>query len=119
MHPKVILEAKGFRVSMLPEGRFQLELDDVTALPEADTEAIYDVAGVAKRLGTSARSIANYMRQKRNPLPYSKVGGMLRFRENDLQQWLTDGGSASARRARARLGLHQPAHTGGKKGGAR
>jgi predicted DNA-binding transcriptional regulator AlpA len=113
MHTKVILEARAFRVSVLPEGRVQLELDDVTHLPENDTEAIYDVAGVASRLGTSMRSIANYMRQKRNPLPYSKVGGMLRFREQDLQQWLTDGGSPAARRARQRARLKQPAHTQG------
>jgi predicted DNA-binding transcriptional regulator AlpA len=100
---QITLEAAGkFTVSVLPTGRIEILLNDVDGLPEPGADCIYDKQGAANRLGTTVRSIDNYMRQKRNPLPYSKAGGSPRFSERDIQQWLENGMSLASRRARSR-----------------
>lgn len=106
---QIVLEAAGsFQVCVMPGGRLQIVLGDVSGLPLSGTDAIYDKSGVAFRLGTTTRAVDNYMRQLRNPLPYSKAGGSPRFCERDVQMWLENGMSPAARRARARF--KQPAH---------
>jgi len=98
--PKVVLECAGsFRVHVLPGGRVELELETVVAKSESDT--IYDKKGVAKRLGTSTRSIENWTLQKKHPLPFIRSCGRPKFRESDVQWWLSQGCSVAARRASA------------------
>src|SRR5690606_33459230 len=54
---------------------------------------------VAKRLGTSVRAIENWTRQKKHPLPYIRHCGHPKYRESDIQWWLSQGCSVAARRA--------------------
>ena len=101
--PRVVLECAGdFRVTILEGNRVRLELQNV----EKETvvgDIVYDKRGLAKRLNTSQRSIDNWMRAKKNPLPYIRTGGRPKFRESDVQWWLSQGCSVSARRASAKL----------------
>lgn len=77
-------------------------MEEVTGdLNPSDT--LYDKRGVAARLGTTTRSIDNFMRQKKNPLPYIRHAGHPKFRESDVQWWLDQGCSVAARRVSSRL----------------
>jgi excisionase family DNA binding protein len=49
---------------------------------------LLSIKEVADYLGVSKRTVHNYMRLKRNPLPYSKPAGKLFFWRKDLEQWL-------------------------------
>lgn len=102
----VTLEAASFRVTALGEGRVRVELEDadLSALESAAPVAVYDKSRLARRLGVTKRSIDNYIRQPRNPLPYTIAMGRARFLETDVVEWLKAGASPAARRARARLG---------------
>lgn len=103
--PSITIECSSFHVEVLPNGRISLELNGVKKEDPTDKhDTLYDKQGAAKRLGTSVRSIDNYMRQMLSPLPFTKIGGLVRFRESDLQLWLDGGLSLSARRARQRAG---------------
>ena len=62
-------------------------------------DILYDKKGVAERLGTTTRSIENWVNQKKHPLPYIKWCGNPKFRESDIQWWLSQGCSVAARRA--------------------
>lgn len=107
--PKILLEANGsFRVTTLPDGRVQIELEQVSGMQTTVHDTIYDKQGVAKRLLTTTRSIDNFMRQKNNPLPYSKASGHPRFRESDIQRWLDEGQSLSAKRSKHTLETLNP-----------
>lgn len=99
--PKLVVECSGsFRVKVLPGGRVEIEMEEVDLNPETNPgEVLYDKPGVARRLGTSVRSIDNWMRQKRNPLPFIRTAGHPKFRESDVQWWLSQGCSVAARRA--------------------
>jgi hypothetical protein len=102
--PKIVLQANGsFRVTALPDGKVQIELEEVIGVDTTVHDTIYDKQGVAKRLLTTTRSIDNFMRQKNNPLPYSKATGHPRFRESDIQRWLQEGQSLSAKRSKHTL----------------
>jgi len=97
--PKLVLECAGsFRVRALPGGRVEIEVEEVTGAEEFG-DKLYDKAGCAKRLGTSKRSIENWMIQKKHPLPYIRHCGHPKFRESDIQWWLSQGCSVAARRA--------------------
>jgi predicted DNA-binding transcriptional regulator AlpA len=103
----LILEAgPSMRITNLTNGRVKIELEDVetSALEPAAPTAVYDKSGVARRLGVGKRSIDNYIRQARNPLPYSIAMGRARFLESDVLQWLEEGKSPAAKRVKARLG---------------
>lgn len=103
----LILEAgPSMRITNLTNGRVKIELEDVetSALEPAAPTSVYDKAGVARRLGVGKRSIDNYIRQTRNPLPYSIAMGRARFLESDVLQWLEEGKSPAAKRVKARLG---------------
>ena len=103
--PKVTLECEGtFRVTILAGNRVQIELDAVTGLPETAGDVLYDKRGVAERLGTTLRSIENWMIQKRHPLPYIRHCGRPKFRESDISWWLSQGCSLASRRVSAALG---------------
>jgi hypothetical protein len=96
--PKIVLECSGsFRVHVRPGGRVELELEEVTNFPTQDT--LYDKKGAAKRLGTTIRSIENWMAQRSHPLPFIRHCGRPKFRESDLQWWLAQGCSVASRRA--------------------
>lgn len=104
----LILEAgPRFVITNLTNGRVRIEMEEVdtTALEAAAPATVYDKSGLARRLGVSKRSIDNYIRQARNPLPYSIAMGRARFLEKDVYKWLEDGASPAAKRVKARLGL--------------
>jgi hypothetical protein len=84
----------------------KIELEDVETqqLESAAPHTVYDKSGVARRLGVGKRSIDNYIRQVRNPLPYSIAMGRARFLESDVIDWLVKGQSPAAKRVKARLG---------------
>lgn len=98
--------AHSFRVTSLPNGRVRIELEDVdtNALEPAAPSTVYDKGGVARRLGVGKRSIDNYIRQTRNPLPYSIAMGRARFLESDVIAWIEEGKSPAAKRVKQRLG---------------
>lgn len=98
--------AHSFRVTSLPNGRLKIELEDVETqqLEASAPSTVYDKSGVARRLGVGKRSIDNYIRQSRNPLPYSIAMGRARFLESDVIDWLVKGQSPAAKRVKARLG---------------
>ena len=97
--PKLVLECAGsFRVRTLPGGRVELEIEDVTPVAEFG-DTLYDRKQCAKRLGTSERSIENWTKQKKHPLPYIRHCGHPKYRESDIQWWLSQGCSVAARRA--------------------
>ena len=103
----ITLEAThSFRVISLPNGRVRIELEDVDTkdLEPAAPSTVYDKGGVARRLGVGKRSIDNYIRQVRNPLPYSIAMGRARFLESDVIAWIEEGKSPAAKRVKARLG---------------
>ena len=103
----IVLEAAhSFRVTSLPNGRVRIELEDVDTkdLEPSTPSTVYDKAGVARRLGVGKRSIDNYIRQARNPLPYSIAMGRARFLESDVIDWIVKGQSPAAKRVKARLG---------------
>jgi excisionase family DNA binding protein len=103
---RLTLEAgNSVRLTMLPEGRVRIEMEDVEPgqLVRDDRDPIYDVQTAADRLQTTPRQVRALMRQDKNPLPFYKIGGKVRFRESDIQQWIESGLTASARRCRARL----------------
>lgn len=104
--PKVTLECAGsFHVNILPDGRVSIELEAVTGLPETSGDVLYDKSAVAKRLGTTVRSVENWMVQKKHPLPYIRHCGRPKFRESDVAWWLSQGCSVASRRASASLGV--------------
>jgi excisionase family DNA binding protein len=90
---------------MLSDGRMRIDMEDVEPgqLLQDDRDPIYDVRSAADRLQTTPRQIRALMRQDKNPLPFYKIGGKVRFRESDIQGWIESGLTASARRCRARL----------------
>jgi hypothetical protein len=107
--PKIVLEANGsFRVTTLSGGRVQIELEQVSGIQTTSHDTIYDKQGVAKRLLTTTRSIDNFMRLKTNPLPYSKSSGHPRFRESEIQKWLDEGKSLSAKRSKSTVETLNP-----------
>jgi len=95
------------RITNLTNGRVKIELEEVdsTAFEQTLPTTVYDKSGLARRLGVSKRSIDNYIRQTRNPLPYTIAMGRARFLETDVMKWLIDGASPAARRVKSRLGL--------------
>ena len=98
--PKLTLECAGsFRVTILSDNRVQIEMDAVTGLPETAGEVLYDKKSVAKRLGTTPRSVENWMNQKKHPLPFIRHCGRPKFRESDVAWWLSQGCSVASRRA--------------------
>lgn len=104
----LILEAgPSLRITNLTNGRIKIELEDVetSGLEPATPATVYDKGGLARRLGVSKRSIDNYIRQTRNPLPYTIAMGRARFLETDVMKWLVDGASPAAKRVKARLGI--------------
>jgi len=104
----LVLEAgPSLRITNLTNGRVRIELEEVetSALEAAAPNTVYDKRGLAKRLGVGVRSIDNYMRQVKNPLPYTVAMGRPRFLETDVAKWLQDGASPAARRVKTRLGL--------------
>ena len=48
---------------------------------------ILSVKQVAGILGTTERTVRNYLVQKRNPLPHSKPGGKILIHAEDLEHW--------------------------------
>ena len=104
----LILEAgPSLRITNLTNGRVKIELEDVetSGFEPATPSTVYDKGGLARRLGVSKRSIDNYIRQTRNPLPYTIAMGRARFLETDVMKWLIDGASPAAKRVKARLGV--------------
>ena len=96
--PKLVVECAGsFKVKVLGNGRVEISMDDVSG--ELPNEVIYDKKGVARRLGSSVRSVENFMKQKRHPLPFIRYAGHPKFRESDVLWWLEQGCSVAARRA--------------------
>lgn len=95
--PRITVECgSAFRVKILPEGKVELELEDANVTSASDT--LYDKKGVAARLGTSVRSIENWMARKKHPLPFLKHCGRTKFRESDVAWWLSQGCSVASRR---------------------
>lgn len=102
--PKITLVCSGsYRVRNLPGNQIEIELQDVVAPSELPGDTLYDKAGLAKRLATSVRSIENWMNQKKNPLPFIRSCGRPKFRESDVQWWLSQGLSVASRRAAGRV----------------
>ena len=101
----ITLDAASFKVTALGEGRVRIELHDVdpAGLNGAAPVAVYDKTKLSQRLGVTKRSIDNYIRQARHPLPYTIAMGRARFLETDVLEWLKAGASPAARRVRARL----------------
>lgn len=88
---RLILDAgNSVRITMLPEGRVCVELEDVRpdAIPSGPQELILDVPDVASLLKTTPRHVRNLMYRERNPLPFYKLGRKVRFRESDIQEWM-------------------------------
>lgn len=97
--PRLVVECAGsFRVKVLSGGRVEIHMEEVVGDLSSD-ESLYDKKSVAKRLGTTTRSIDNFMKQKSNPLPYIRHAGKPKFRESDIQWWLDQGCSVAARRS--------------------
>lgn len=98
---RLVLDAgNSVRITMLPEGRVCVELEDVRhdAVPSGPQELIYEVRDVAELLKTSQRHVRNLMHRDKNPLPFYKLGRKVRFREADIQQWLKTGPDNRARK---------------------
>ena len=91
----------------MTNGRIRIELEEVetASLDAVAPESIYDKSGLSRRLGVSKRSIDNYIRQARHPLPYTVAMGRARFLESDVIKWLSEGASPAAKRVKARLGV--------------
>ena len=103
---RLTLDCSGsLKITPLPTGRVIIEIEDVelTGLP-SDPDPIYSKEQAADRLGVSTRAIDNYMRLKKNPLPFSRAGNRPRFRESEIQRWL-DGDGVASRRRKCSLGV--------------
>ena len=102
-YPRLVVECAGaFRVKVLAGGRVEISMEEVVGEMYQD-DSLYDKKGVAKRLGTTTRSIDNFMNQKSNPIPYIRHAGKPKFRESDIQWWLDQGCSVAARRSSFRI----------------
>ena len=103
--PSVAFECSTFRASALENGRIRIELDGVEGRsPSNGGDQLYTKSEVAKRLGTSVRSVENWMKAKRHPLPFIRNCGRPKFRESDLAWWLSQGCSVASRRVAQTLG---------------
>jgi excisionase family DNA binding protein len=49
---------------------------------------LWSVQDVSSQLGVSVPTIYNYVRDRQ--IPYLRVGGRIRFRPDDIAQWLDD-----------------------------
>jgi excisionase family DNA binding protein len=88
---RLVLDAgNSVRITMLPEGRVCVELEDVRpdVVPSGPQDLIFDVLDVAELLKTTQRHVRNLMHREKNPLPFYKLGRKVRFREADIQQWM-------------------------------
>jgi hypothetical protein len=102
--PKLTVECAGdFRIKVLPNGRVQITMEQASGELSPE-DVLYDKRGAAQRLGTTVRSIDNFMNQKKHPLPYIRHAGRPKFRERDILWWLDQGCSVAARRASQRAG---------------
>jgi predicted DNA-binding transcriptional regulator AlpA len=102
----IILEAAPkVTITSLPNGRVKVEMEEVETgdVFTSEPTMVYDTSGVARRLGVGKRSIENYKRQKRSPLPYTISMGRARFLESDVTKWLEEGKSPAAKRVKQRL----------------
>jgi len=89
---RLIIETKSVRVFSQPSGHLAVEIEpvDETGWPKTmPTENIYTISDLTKRLGVSRRTIQNYMRSRKNPLPHTRAGGKPRVTESDLSSWLS------------------------------
>lgn len=82
--------ANSVRITMLPEGRVSVELEDVShdALPKHERDMVLDVRGAANMLQTTQRHVRSLMHKEKNPIPFYKLGRKVRFRETDIQEWM-------------------------------
>ena len=81
------LETAGsVRITPLPGGRTKIEI-----LP-VDSEPRYlSKKEVAARFGVTPRTIENWTKARKNPLPVTKTSGRPRFIESELSSWLSKG----------------------------
>ena len=58
------------------------------------SESLLSPKAVAERIGVRETTLANWRSQKMdrpNPLPYVRIGGLVRYRESDLERWIEKG----------------------------
>jgi excisionase family DNA binding protein len=100
MNRLVLEAANSVRITMLAEGRVCVELEDVNvdAVPSSPSEMVLSVSDVSRLLKTTQRHVRNLMHKERNPLPYYRVGRKVRFKESDIQSWISSGPDSVARK---------------------
>lgn len=59
-----------------------LEIDNPEPSP------IWDKEQVAELLKVTPRTVETYVKRKRSPLPHHMVGGLLRFDEQAVREWM-------------------------------
>lgn len=57
--------------------------------PTTDLDSLWDVDGVARRLGVQVRHIRRLVAERR--IPYIKWGHLLRFDPAEIERWLDSG----------------------------
>lgn len=54
---------------------------------DSTTERLWEIGEVAAFLGVTDRAIRNYMALDNDPLPASRIGGVLRFFPDEVRAW--------------------------------
>lgn len=53
-----------------------------------DFDELMDDVATAAALGVSRQTLANWRSTKRHPLPYVKIGSLVRYRRHDVEQFI-------------------------------
>jgi excisionase family DNA binding protein len=94
MPQRLILEVEGeVKLSSLPGCRTRIEVVPTGA----GEEKLLSKKEVAERFGVSKRTIENWTKAQRNPLPVINTKGHPRFSEADIALWLSKGRSQGMR----------------------
>ena len=51
-------------------------------------ERLLKIEEIADRLNVTTETINNYRRRRINPIPFFKLGGAIRFRWSEVEEWL-------------------------------
>lgn len=106
-----LIECDHYIVRPGTKGRFVLEVEGVS-----DTSSISGKADlprltkkdVALRLGVTVPTVERWMRAKRNPIPYRKLGKLVRFHAHEIDDWTASDNGAASRHARAKINIVAP-----------
>jgi|GEM_PF-1874791 len=105
----ITIECESYNVKAGPNGRLVLELAGVSdTLTTPDNLPRLDKRDVAGRLSVTVPTVERWMRAKTNPIPYRKIGKLVRFHAHEIDTWTTSGQGPASRHARGRINLLSP-----------